>query len=54
VIPLPPGPFRPLSTADRASLAAALSAFLDANPQADPLWRELFDDLAAGPTGPAE
>jgi hypothetical protein len=38
VIPRPPGPFLPLSVADRDSLA----------PQVDPLWRDLFDDLRKG------
>jgi hypothetical protein len=48
VIPRPPGPFLPLSVADRDSLAAALATFLDDTPQADPLWRDLFDDLRKG------
>ncbi|HSV66525.1 MAG TPA: hypothetical protein VLJ59_11540 [Mycobacteriales bacterium] len=47
-IPLPPGPFRPLSQAERDSLVAALTAFLDNNPGADPLWRQLLTDLRNG------
>lgn len=48
VIPLPPGPFSPLSPADRDSLVAALTAYLDSTPQADPLWRDLLNDLSKG------
>jgi hypothetical protein len=46
VIPRPPGPFRPLSPADLDSLAAALTTYLADTPQADPLWRDLLNDLA--------
>lgn len=45
VIPRPPGPFRPLSPADLDSLAAALTTYLADTPQADPLWRNLLNDL---------
>jgi len=45
VVPLPPGPFRPLSRAERRTLARALTAFLDATPRADRLWQELLNDL---------
>jgi hypothetical protein len=45
VIPRPPGPFLPLSPADLDSLAAALTTYLDDSPQADPLWRDLLNDL---------
>jgi len=48
VIPLPPGPFQPLSQPDRDSLVAALTTYLDNTPQADPLWRELLNDLREG------
>lgn len=48
VIPLPPGPFSPLSPADLNSLAAALTACLDSTPDADPLWRDLLNDLGKG------
>jgi hypothetical protein len=48
VIPRPTGPFLPLSAADRDSLTAALTTFLDNTPQADPLWRDLLDDLRKG------
>lgn len=42
VVVLPPGPFRSLSDADRASLAAALRA----RPPADPLWQQIPADAA--------
>jgi hypothetical protein len=45
VIPRPTGPFLPLSPADLDSLAAALTACLENTPQADPLWRDLLNDL---------
>jgi hypothetical protein len=48
VIPRPPGPFLPLSPADFDSLAAALTTYLDDTPQADPLWRDLLNDLRKG------
>jgi len=48
VIPLPPGPFQPLSPPDLDSLVAALTAYLDDTPEADPLWRELLTDLRTG------
>jgi len=48
VIPRPPGPFLPLSPADLGSLAAALATYLDDTPQADPLWRDLLNDLSKG------
>lgn len=48
VIPLPPGPFQPLSPPDLDSLVAALTTYLDDTPQADPLWRELLTDLRTG------
>jgi hypothetical protein len=45
-VPLQPGAFRPLSSADRASLAAALEKFIaSATPPADPLWGTLLHDL---------
>lgn len=47
-VPLPPGPFRPLSQAERDSLTAALTNFLDTTPQANPLWQELLKDLRTG------
>jgi hypothetical protein len=46
VVTRPPGPYRPLSPADRASLARALAA----NPPADPLWKLIQQDATA-PTG---
>src|SRR5439155_22649796 len=45
VVPLPPGPFRPLSRAERPTLARALTAFLDATPRARRLSQELLNDL---------
>jgi hypothetical protein len=48
VIPRPPGPFLPLSPADLDSLAAALTTYSDDTPQADPLWRDLLNDLRKG------
>ncbi len=45
VVMLPPGQFRALSAADRASLAAALTAALPSlTPPADALWREILQD----------
>jgi len=44
VVVLPPGAFRPLSPADRASLAKALTA----QPPADPLWKEILTDAQSG------
>jgi hypothetical protein len=46
VVPLPPGHFRRLSRADRLSLAAALAAFVKAQPNADPLWMQIAADAA--------
>ena len=46
VVPLPPSPFRHLSAADRASLAAALSQFIATAPSpVDPLWQQLLEDV---------
>jgi len=46
VVMLPPGPFQHLSPADKASLAAAIEAFISkAQPRANPLWEQLADDL---------
>jgi hypothetical protein len=45
VVP-PPGPYRRLSPADRASLARAL----EARPPADTLWHQILQD-AQGSTG---
>ena len=46
VVMLPPGPFRQLSAADKASLAAALDAYIgSAQPHADPLWDQVAQDL---------
>lgn len=45
-LPLPSGQFRPLSRADRASLANALKTFIDtAQPPANPLWVEVLEDV---------
>ena len=43
VVVLPPGAYRPLSPADRHSLAKAL----EARPPADPLWQEILKDAQA-------
>ena len=40
---LPPGAYRPLSPADRASLAKAL----EAHPPLNPLWQEILKDASA-------
>jgi hypothetical protein len=40
---LPPGAYRPLSPADRASLARAL----EAHPPPNPLWQEILKDASA-------
>ncbi len=49
-----PGEFRPLTPGERASLTAALSAFVEtADPPADPLWREMLGDLTAVSEPPA-
>jgi hypothetical protein len=53
VIPRPPGPFLPLSPADLDSLAAALTIYLDGTPHADPLWRDLLNDLLQCITRPS-
>jgi hypothetical protein len=46
VVMLPPGPFQHLSAADKASLAAAIEAFISkAQPQANPLWAQIAEDL---------
>lgn len=45
VVVLPPGRFRPLSQPDLDSLAAALTVFTETTPDADPLWRQVLDDL---------
>jgi len=46
VVMLPPGPFQQLSAADKASLAAALDAFIGkAHPRANPLWDQIAADL---------
>jgi len=45
VVPLPPERYLPLSQADTNSLAAALIAYLDKTPAADPLWRRVLSDL---------
>jgi len=46
VVMLPPGPFQQLSAADKASLAAALDAYIaKAHPRANPLWDQIADDL---------
>ncbi|MDQ6613949.1 MAG: hypothetical protein M3083_04185 [Actinomycetota bacterium] len=43
LVVLPPGPFRRLSPADRASLARALRA----NPPPDPTWQQIVADASA-------
>jgi hypothetical protein len=46
VVMLPPGPFQQLSAADKASLAAALDAYIsNAQPPANPLWDQIAEDL---------
>lgn len=46
VVMLPPGPFRHLSAAERASLADSLDAFIaSAQPRANPLWDQVAEDL---------
>lgn len=46
VVPMPPGHFRRLSHADRASLIAALENFINtAQPPANPLWNQVLADL---------
>lgn len=50
VAPLGPGPFRPLSPADRASLARAL----EASPPADQLWRSILQDATGRSAGRAQ
>jgi hypothetical protein len=42
VVVRPPGPYRPLSPADRASLVRALTA----HPPADPLWKLIQQDAS--------
>jgi hypothetical protein len=43
---LPPASFHPLSSPDRASLAAALDNYLSsARPPVNPLWRQVLTDL---------
>ena len=44
-VPFRPGPFQPLSTADRASLSAALKSYVTSTQNADPLWSTLLSDL---------
>jgi hypothetical protein len=47
VVPMHPGKFHRLSRADRLSLAAALTRFIQSAPQpVDPLWRQLEQDAA--------
>jgi hypothetical protein len=49
VVPMKPGPFQPLSKADRASLAAALKGYIaSSQPRANPVFDELLQDLARG------
>ncbi len=46
IVPMPPGQFRHLSDADRASLASALEAFINAaQPSANPLWLQVLSDM---------
>jgi hypothetical protein len=43
VVPRPPGPFRPLTHAERDALTAALSAWLESNPNG--AWQRVLSDL---------
>ena len=45
VVPMPPGRFRHISTADRASLINALEDFIKVTPAASPLWSQVLQDL---------
>jgi hypothetical protein len=44
VVPRPPGPFVPLTDHERDGLTAALSAWLEANPN-NPAWKRVLNDL---------
>jgi hypothetical protein len=44
VVPRPPGAFVPLTAHDRDGLTAALSAWLEANPN-NPAWKRILNDL---------
>lgn len=42
-VPRPPGPYRPLTSSERDGLTAALSAWLENNP--NPAWQQILSDL---------
>jgi hypothetical protein len=51
VLPLPPGPFQPMSPPDLGCFVTTLITYLNDTPQADPLWRELLTDVSKAEGG---